>query len=577
MAGVLIEMRGAILRRSVSYPGASGSRGRLVGGLLLALFVTLLAVGTLLAGLARYHYPGAGAAVVATLSFGWLLGWVTGPLLTGDDAALRMDYFKLLSIPPRKLAFAMLGAAFANICLVFSLIAFAALIALGAQSGPAAATAGAAAMLLDLVLAVVASTVAIAVFGPAISSRRGRDFGTFVLALVITLLSVASGLVPFVAGRLTDGHSPVLTAVVKILPSGWGAVAVDAANRSDWGLTGLALGGLVALTGVLVLAWPPLLARRLTMSARGGHGHAGRSSSERKPILPSTPLGAVIGKELRMYSRSVLRSVMLMISFLVGVLAAVIPAFSGKTTGLPFAGLLFTVIAAACFTNFYGDDGTSLWLTLVTPGAARPDVRGRVWAWVLVTGPAGFLLTVVLTAASGQTWSWPWVLAAEPALVIGSAGLLALIGVRSVNGPAPDGGPAPARVLKTHLALVALPVVTVAPAAALLAAGTVTHDAALRWLAVPVGLAWGRLPLLAFGPAGAAAAGEPGPGDLRPGPRPRELTRLHCQAGRLNGTVTVMVSGNQRAPPACCGAPHAVCRYLMGGPKPSSVSLAGNP
>jgi hypothetical protein len=85
------------------------------------------------------------------------------------------------------------------------------------------------------------------------------------------------------------------------------------------------------------------------------------------------------------------------------------------------------------------------------------------------------------------------VLAAEPALVIGSAGLLALIGVRSVHGPAPDGGPAPARVLKTHLALIALPVITVAPAAALLAAGTATHDVALRWLAVPVGLAWGVL------------------------------------------------------------------------------------
>lgn len=490
MVGVLIEMRGAILRRSVSYHGASGSRGRLIGGLLLALFVTLLAVGTLLAGLAHYHYPGAGAAVVATLSFGWLLGWVTGPLLTGDDAALRMDYFKLLPIPPRKLAFAMLGAAFANISLVFSLIAFASLIALGAQSGPAAALTGAAAMLLDLVLAVVASTVAIAVFGPAISSRRGRDFGTFVLALVITLLSVASGLVPFVAGRLTDGHSPALTAVVKVLPSGWGAVAVDAAGRSDWGLAGLALGGLVALTGVLVLAWPPLLARRLTMSARGG-GRAAHARRERDPILPSTPIGAVIGKELRMYSRSVLRSVMLMISFLVGVLAAVIPAFSGKSTGLPFAGLLFTVIAAACFTNFYGDDGTSLWLTLVTPDAARPDVRGRVWAWFLVTGPAGFLLTVVLTAASGQTWSWPWVLAAEPALVVGSAGLLALIGVRSVVGPAPDGGPAPARVLKTNASVIALPLTTLLPPVALLVAGTVTHDEAVCWLAVPVGLAWG--------------------------------------------------------------------------------------
>ena len=380
MARVLIQMRAAIMRRATSGR-------RWIGILLLALLVTLLAVTTLLAGLVHYRYPGAGADVVATLSLGWLLGWIAGPLLTGDDAALRMDYFKLLPIPARRLAHAMLGAAFANVSLVFSLIAFAALIALGARSGVAAALTGVAATALDLVLAVVASTVAVAAFGPTISSRRGRDFGTILLALTITLLSLASGLVPLIAKRLTDGHSPVLAAVVRILPSGWGAVAVDAAGRSDWSLVALALGGLAAAIGALVAAWPPLLARRLTMSARGGRqrAHVARTG---EPVLPLTPLGAVIGKELRMYSRSVLRSVMLMISFLVGVLVGVLSALSGKTEGLPFAGLLFTVIAAACFTNFYGDDGTSLWLTLVVPGAARPDVRGRAWAWFLVVGPA---------------------------------------------------------------------------------------------------------------------------------------------------------------------------------------------
>jgi hypothetical protein len=81
--------------------------------------------------------------------------------------------------------------------------------------------------------------------------------------------------------------------------------------------------------------------------------------------------------------------------------------------------------------------------------------------------------------------------AAEPALVVGAAGLLALIGVRSVIGPAPDGGPAPARVLKTNASVIALPVITLLPAVALLVVGTVTHDVAVRWLAVPVGLAWG--------------------------------------------------------------------------------------
>jgi ABC-2 type transport system permease protein len=118
VVGVLIEMRGAIMRRS-----SSSSKGRAIGASLLVAFVTLLAVTTLLTGVKHYRYPGAGANVVATLSFGWLLGWVSGPLLIGDDATLRMDYFKLLPIPAAKLARAMLGAAFANVSLVFSLIA----------------------------------------------------------------------------------------------------------------------------------------------------------------------------------------------------------------------------------------------------------------------------------------------------------------------------------------------------------------------------------------------------------------------------------------------------------------------
>ena len=49
------------------------------------------------------------------------------------------------------------------------------------------------------------------------------------------------------------------------------------------------------------------------------------------------------------------------------------------------------------------------------------------------------------------------------------------------------------------------------------------------------------------------------------------------QAFAANGTRTVIVSGNQRAPPGCCGAPQTVCRYLIGGPNPSRASSAGNP
>ena len=49
---------------------------------------------------------------------------------------------------------------------------------------------GVVATALDLVLAVVASTVAVAAFGPTISSRRGRDFGTMAIALVPTFAQI---------------------------------------------------------------------------------------------------------------------------------------------------------------------------------------------------------------------------------------------------------------------------------------------------------------------------------------------------------------------------------------------------
>ena len=61
------------------------------------------------------------------------------------------------------------------------------------------------------------------------------------------------------------------------------------------------------------------------------------------------------------------------------------------------------------------------------------------------------------------------------------------------------------------------------------------------------------------------------------GPRRQMLSGARRQTTGLSGTRTVIVSGNQRAPPVCCGAPHTVCRYLIGGPNPSRVSSAGNP
>ena len=212
VAGVLIQMRTAILRRN-----ASGKRA--IGGLALALLVTALAVGTLLACVIRYRYPGAGTNVLATLSFGWLLGWITGPLLGGR----------------RHLADGLLQAAAGP----------------GPDPGPRPAGRGVRQRVPGLQPDRVRQPDRLRrpVRRGRRPDRRRRDAARpgagrgrldrghrgarpgHQLAPRPRLRHHGAGpghhlarggrLAPFVAGRLTDGHSPVLAAVVRILPSGW--------------------------------------------------------------------------------------------------------------------------------------------------------------------------------------------------------------------------------------------------------------------------------------------------------------------------------------------------------------------
>ena len=113
----------------------------------------------------------------------------------------------------------------------------------------------------------------------------------------------------------------------------------------------------------------------------------------------------------------------LLIAVLVGVGVALIPRLStGQSVLLPFSGPLTVVIAGACATNLYGNDGTSLWPTVATPRVAAADVRGRQLAWLLLVGPFALAETVALTAWSGQA-RWPWALGLLTALLGGAARL----------------------------------------------------------------------------------------------------------------------------------------------------------
>jgi ABC-2 type transport system permease protein len=476
---VLIGLRRTILRHQAARTNPAALA--LTGVLVLAS-----AAGTLLAGVVRYPSPAAATSVLALVFALWLGGRTAQTALSGDPV-LRPELFSLLPLPRRRLAVALLGVGTLDPAGPFLAVALAALVVHGARLGVAPALAGVAAVILTLALASVAGTVAGAVLGPG--SRRGHDTGTIITAVAISAVAVAATLLPALVTALRDGTVPWLATALRVLPSGWGPVAVGAAARSDWAQAALALGGLAAATAAIAACWPSILTRRMNAAARPAR--RGTAHDRGRALLPRTPAGAVAAKELRMWGRDPIRLTCLLIALLVGAAACAIPRVTaGTSLVLPYAGILTAVIAGACACNLYGSDGTSFWLTVMTPGSARADVRGRQAAWLIIVGPYAIAITIACTALSGQRAAWPWALGVLLAVLGGAAGLAPLTSLVSVQPLDETGSPTPAWSLKVHLALVAVALTALVPVLILVAAA-LWHQGGLSWAAVPAGLASG--------------------------------------------------------------------------------------
>jgi ABC-2 type transport system permease protein len=497
-------MKLRVLRHSLS-----GARGVAFGiGAICGLVAALVCVA-----LIGFH-PGAirvGADIASALFAVWTLGWLFGPVLTGGgDETLRPENFALLPIRPAHLAFGLLGAATVGIAPVATLMAFCGLIVAAIPLGVAAVLVAALAVVLQLALAILLSRVLVAALGALLGSRRGKDLGVLLAALAglsyLPAKYAFEALGPIVVGQT----APAFTALLRYLPSGWGPTAVASAAEGDWPLV---LGWLLALAmldGLLVLAWSRLLVRRLTVrpSAAGPRRPVAAGARVRRSPLPDSPLDAVIGKELRLWWRDARRRALLLASILVG---AILPlswtAFSASS--FAYMALWIALFAALQVGNLYGLDGSAVWQTVVIPGAARVDVRGRQWAWLLVVAPATLLAAAIAPGLTGSPDAYPWVLALAPALLGGGAGTILLM---SVLAPSPmpiqrDGnpfvssGPVGFANFGTRMGLGLLQFVPAVPVAVLLLLGALDVLPWALWLALPVGVLggvvtawwWGRI------------------------------------------------------------------------------------
>jgi ABC-2 type transport system permease protein len=225
-----------------------------------------------------------------------------------------------------------------------TLVAFAVLPLTAAQFGVLPVLVAVPAALLELVMVVLLSRVVAAGLAATMSSRRGQELGGLLMAVVIALASGGWSLATVIGQQLAAATSPGLGTALRVLPSGWGAVAVAAADRSDWPVVVAALTGLAVLSVLLLGAWARLLP--VTMRRSGGRASRARSATATgqpaawERLLPAGPTGAVVAKELRAWRRDPGRSLLLLLALLISGLNLAVPALAFHLpAGLPWVGL----------------------------------------------------------------------------------------------------------------------------------------------------------------------------------------------------------------------------------------------
>ncbi|MGW2143297.1 hypothetical protein ACWCOT_03230 [Nonomuraea bangladeshensis] len=477
LARHMVRMRLALTRNSLRGDNATNLYGGASLGLVLAFGTIAVAV----------LWP---AYLPVTLAV-WLSGWIFGPIfIGGGNEALRPEYFSMLPATPGRIAAALLAGAFAGPAPAVNLVALLSLPVYGWRFGPAGVLIGLVAAVATLVTMVMVSRVIVALIGLFVRSRATAVAVGVLTGTAIALCSNGWALLVALGGADTAAWSEIL---VRVLPSGWGVAAVEA----SWPLALAILAGNAGVIALLLAAWAALLSRRVVSAVRGG---VPPRRGAPRPFPTAGGARVVAAKELRAWWRDLVRIQLLATAFAYAIVTPLLLVTIGVWAMFPFMGLIAIVMAAASSANLYGADGTALWLTLMTPGAERADVRGRQLAWFLIVGPAAVVLSVAGTLVSGETWAWPWVLGLLPALLGGGAGVVILLAVTSLvpgtdphkrgGNPLSTGADETAETSLAWLVLVAVPTTALPTAAAVL-----LHP----WAGIATGVLTGVLCAWGFG------------------------------------------------------------------------------
>ncbi len=214
------------------------------------------------------------------------------------------------------------------------------------------------------------------------------------------------------------------------------------------------------------------------------------------------PLGAVVGKELRTWSRDLVRIHFLTFALVYALTYTVLPIMIGSTDYLPMTGVFgLVVLAAGCSAHLHSSDGTALWQTLMTRASSGRTSAAASSPGCCSSARPAVALTVLGAVAHGEIEMVQWAAGLLPVTLGAGTGLMLLVSVyvpiritdphRRGSNPGQDGGALAGLVwlVLPFVALAAAPVIT------LLAIGR--DDPLLQWAGTPAGIAIGAL--LAWG------------------------------------------------------------------------------
>ena len=441
----------------------------------------------------------------------WLVGAALGPVTMSGAGVLRPEYFALLPIERRRLALALLATTFPGVASGYVLLACLVIVvpASDSTSPISAVIVAVLGAVLTWVVTLTLSRVVYGLLGAAMRTRLGVEIAAIQFGLMI--------------GALMAGWIAVMAAIQSLpvlLREGVGTAAADmlAWVPSSWALTAaLAVPGRPAavaiwLGALLVLAALLLGAATALLRTDVGGGSAQRRRRpwgsrvlDGRAILPSTSIGAVLGKELRQWWRDPWRSLELRSSIwtgvTIGVFALTAPWMRDYAS---VAGLVVAFMVALGGVNLYGQDGTAIWLTVVgqREDTVRSDVRGRQLATILLFAVPAVVVSTVFASIVGSFATLPIVAAMLPALFGVASGVSVLMSAVGVSpgvdprrrvGPNDAGGDLGLQVQVAMWSTGLLVAPTIAAIVGSVAGVIGTTPGTVPWWVIPIGIANGVL------------------------------------------------------------------------------------